>query len=347
MPYINLISVFLLTVLITQCLRPIAARVGLLDFPGGRKTHVTATPMVGGIAIFGALVIVSSLSPGTLEAFAAFLSMSAIILFMGVIDDAKELKPSLRMLGHSLVAIAMAIVADVQLHSLGELLYWGDIKLGILTIPVTVFATVGVINAINMADGIDGLSGGLTVVSMGFIAYMASSKGFTGTSEFLLLLICAIMAFLTLNFRRPFNRRALVYLGDAGSTMLGFMLAWLLIDSTQGQEPLFAPVYALWFMAVPLFDTVHLLIKRPLSGRSPFSPGTDHLHHALLARGYSSEMVVLLLLSASVLLGFIGIAGIYFGASESFMFHLFLGLFLVYFLLADRIKPSASNQSTT
>ncbi|GJM12457.1 MAG: undecaprenyl-phosphate alpha-N-acetylglucosaminyl 1-phosphate transferase [Pseudohongiella sp.] len=343
MNLVYLLSSFTITGAALLLLKPIAHKVGLVDIPGGRKTHLSATPLVGGLGIFLGIITISFLMPGVSAQFAPLLSLSALILFIGTVDDAKELTPFARMLGHGLVALAMAVVAGVELRSLGALVTQNSISLGALTLPVTVFATVGVINAINMADGVDGLSGGLVIVTLGFISLLAFAAGQTITGSFCLIMICSIAAFLGLNFRQPWHKKALVYLGDAGSTMLGFMLAWLLITNTQGANPSFAPVYALWFLAVPLFDTVNLLIKRPLRGRSPFAPGTDHLHHMLLSRGLSVKQVVALLLCSAITLGGAGYIGNYLGASESLMFQLFIVLFCLYFYFSDRIEKKPSH----
>lgn len=325
-------------------LKPVAMKVGLIDIPGGRKTHLEATPLVGGLGIFLGALVASIFIPGVLREFGPFLSLSALVLFIGTIDDAKDLPPNVRMLGHALIALVMALVAGVQLKTLGELSFTGPVQLGALAIPFTVFATVGVINAINMADGIDGLSGGLVIVALGFVAFLSIGNGDSHTANFIVLLACSIMTFLSMNFRRPWNLKALVYLGDAGSTMLGFMLAWLLIDGSQGERASFAPVHALWFLAIPLFDTVNLLIKRPLRGHSPFNPGTDHLHHNLLRRGFKVEQVVLILLLSAVSLGGIGLLGIYYAVNESVMFLAFIALFALYFVLSDRIQPGSESQ---
>ena len=334
-PY--LLVCFAVTLLGINSLRPIAGRVGLLDFPGGRKTHFSATPLVGGLGIFAGLLFTSFFLPSLLVEFGSLLSLSALILFIGTIDDIKGLKPNVRLTGHSLVALAMAVVAENQISSFGNILYFGSVNMGILAIPVTVFATVGVINAVNMSDGVDGLSGGFMVITLSCVGIMALAGGNVHIANFIALLICSLLAFLTMNFRRPWKRKALVYLGDAGSTMLGFMLAWILIQASQGLEPLFAPVYALWFLAIPLFDTVNLLLKRPLRGKSPFSPGTDHVHHALLSRGFSTGGVVSILLALSLLFALVGMLGIYYEASEGFMFQLFLSLFAIYFLTVDNL----------
>lgn len=339
------LACFAITLAALSGLRPVAAKIGLLDLPGGRKTHISATPLVGGLGIFVGVLLISLALPALLAEFASLLTLSALVLFIGTIDDIKDLKPAVRMTGHTLVALSMAVVAENQISSFGNILYFGSIEMELLAIPVTVFATVGVINAVNMSDGVDGLSGGFMVVSFGSVGVMALAGGNFGIASFVSLLLCSILAFLTLNFRRPWKRKALIYLGDAGSTMLGFMLAWLLIEASQGTQPLFAPVYALWFLAIPLFDTVNLLFKRPIRGESPFRPGTDHLHHALLSRGFSNGEVVFILLTLSFLFALAGMLGIYYEASQSFMFQLFISLFVVYFLTADKLpaKHAASN----
>ncbi|NKB31612.1 MAG: hypothetical protein GKR91_00745 [Pseudomonadales bacterium] len=337
MNLIVLAGSFFITGVSLFALKPLAGKVGLIDIPGGHKTHISATPLVGGLGIFLGILLASFFTPSALSQFAPFLSLSALVLFIGTIDDAKELTVIARMTGHALVALVMAVVAGVQLTSLGDLVYVGSLELGALAIPVTIFATVGVINAVNMSDGIDGLSGGLVIVALGFIALLSFIRGDIVTTSFIVMIIFSIIAFLSLNFRRPWKRKALVYLGDAGSTMLGFMLAWLFIESTQGETPTFEPVYALWFLTLPLFDTVNLLIKRPQKGISPFSPGTDHLHHQLLRRGFSVEAVVAIITTTAFLLGLIGFLGHYFEASESFMFQLFISLFIIYFLYSDKI----------
>ncbi len=255
-------------------------------------------------------------------------------------DDAKNLSPLARLIGHSLVALAMAVVAGVELDSFGALLSSSPLDLGFFSVPVTIFATLGVINAINMSDGVDGLSGGLVIVSLSFIALTSSMSGLLLIASFCTIMICSIMAFLSLNFRRPWQKQALIYLGDAGSTMLGFMLTWLLISSTQGITPAFTPVYALWFLAVPLVDTVNLMIKRPLKGRSPFDAGTDHLHHILLSRGFSVTQTVLLILGMALASGGFGLLGMRAGLNDSTMFLSFIVLFGVYFYFSDRVTKS-------
>jgi len=342
MSFLNLLSAFVVTSIWLFALKPVAGKVGLVDIPGGRKEHKAPTPLVGGVGIYFGTLFICLFTPVVLTHYAMMLTLSALVLVVGIFDDARELRVCVRMGAHGFAALAMAIVAGNQLTSVGNILGFGAMQLGILAIPMTVFATVGVINAVNMADGVDGLSGGLVVIALLFLGIVAFESGNVPMLQFATLLICALLAFLMLNFRLPWKQCALIYMGDAGSTMLGFMLTWLIIEATQGTNAAMAPVYALWFMAIPLIDTVSLLIKRPLEGRSPFSAGTDHLHHRLLRAGYSRKQTVLGLYAASVVMGSIGLAGFLMQTSEAMMFLLFMILFGLY-MAWDRLYQKLSS----
>lgn len=348
MSFINLFSTYVITSIMLFALKPMAGRFGLLDIPGGRKIHKTPTPLIGGVGIYIGTLCMSLFTPAVLQQYSAMLAISALVLFMGIFDDARELRVSVRMGGHGFAAWLMAAVAGNQLLSLGDLLAIGPIELGILAIPLTIFATVGVINAVNMTDGIDGLSGGLVLISLVFLCIVAFTNGNVAMLQFGTLLIFALLAFLALNFRLPMNQSAMVYLGDGGSTLLGFILAWLVIEATQGSDAIMSPVYALWFLAVSLIDTVSLLIKRPLRGVNSFTAGTDHLHHRLIAAGYSPVQTVVGLYIASIIAGLIGLTGYLYNVSEALMFASFMSVFAVYMawgkiLRLLHVKPKAKH----
>jgi UDP-GlcNAc:undecaprenyl-phosphate/decaprenyl-phosphate GlcNAc-1-phosphate transferase len=330
MSFINLIGTFLITSLSLFALKPMANRVGLIDIPGGRKQHKAPTPLIGGVGIYAGTLFMCLLTPSLLLEYAGLLATSALVLFVGIFDDARELRVSVRIGLHAFAAWLMAALAGTQLHTLGDLTGFGVIELGVLAIPLTIFATVGVINAVNMVDGVDGLSGGLVLITLACLGIVALDAGHIPMVEFVTLLACALLAFLVMNFRAPWKQSALIYLGDAGSTMLGFMLTWLVLEATQGQEAFLAPVYALWFLAIPLLDTVSLLIKRPLRGKSPFSAGHDHLHHRLLRAGFTLEQTVLGLYLASSAFGAIGLVAHFNNVSEALMFGMFLAIFAIY-----------------
>ena len=325
-----LLSAFILTSGTLWALRPVAAHMGLLDVPGGRKTHKDPTPMVGGLGIYLGVLAICLLSPVILQDFKWLLAISGLVLISGVIDDMYELRASVRILIQAGAAWAMAAFAGVQLTSLGDILFFGPVMLGLMAVPVTLFATVGVVNAINMSDGLDGLSGGVVTIALIMLSIAAMVGGHSAILSFSQILIVSLLAFLAFNFRALWKKSALMYLGDAGSTLLGFILAWLIIASSQGPEAFIAPVTALWILAVPLMDTVNLLVRRPLRGESPFKPGHDHLHHRLLKAGFDARQTVLIIHAAAAITGGIGLAGYFLKIPEGLMFLSFLLVFAIY-----------------
>lgn len=335
-----LILAFLLTCACILALRPVAAKIGLLDFPGGRKHHSAPTPMIGGLGIYLGTLAICLLSPVILADFKILLAVSGFVLMVGILDDLHDINVSTRMLMHSLAILAMCVLSGTSLQSLGHILPTGSaVTLGIIAIPATVFACVGVINAVNMSDGLDGLSGGLVTIALVMLSITALGAGQSAMLSFNQILIVSLLAFLAFNFRLLWQKSALVYLGDAGSTLLGFILAWLVIAASQGENAFIAPVTALWFLAVPLIDTVSLLVQRPLRGRSPFAPGRDHLHHRLLNAGLSPKQTVLIIQATALAFGLVGLTGHFSGAPESLMFGLFITCFAIYMGISRKLLP--------
>lgn len=343
MNYLALPAAFFTSLVAILIMRPLARKLGLMDAPGGRKTHTRDTPLIGGIGIFIGLLVGCLLSPEILTHYRPLLIISCLLLITGLVDDYYPL-PALARMGIQIIAAwLMASWGDNQLLTLGRLFSDSELFLGRFVIVMTIFATVGVINAINMIDGMDGLSGGMVLICMGLLAITAGLGGnHPALLGFLLTTMACLAAFLVLNFRAPVKKPALIYLGDSGSTMLGFILAWVLIQSSQGNANRLIPAtVALWFLAVPLMDTVYLFIARPLSGKSPFEPGTDHLHHLLAAKGLSRARVVLILYGVAAVFGIGGLIIWSQPALEKFSVYIFLALFAVYSLVMRREKTTA------
>ncbi len=267
--------------------------------------------------------------------YQVLLWLAGLLLVTGLVDDYYPLPPVVRLGIQILAAWIMCTKGDNQLISLGHLFSEKELYLGRFTMVMTIFATVGVINAINMIDGMDGLSSGLVLICLGFLGIAASISGNNPALLSLALLVSAsLFAFLLLNFRAPIKKPALIYLGDSGSTMLGFVLAWLLIESSQRTSGQIIPAsIALWFIAIPLMDTVFLFVARPFTGKSPFEPGTDHLHHLLELHCISRAKVVLLLYGAGIVLGGAGLVLFKVPAMEKMSVYFFLGVFALYVVL--------------
>ncbi len=315
-------------------LRPMAMRIGLVDEPGGRKPHEGSVPLIGGVAMFCGFALAALTLDMGLMAYRSFFAAAAILVVVGILDDMHELSSRARFGAQILAAVLMAYWGGVVLGDLGGLAGGGDpFLLSGWEIVFTVFCTVGVINALNMSDGVDGLAGGLSLVALLGLAYVADSAGLASERTLLLMLVVVVMGFLLFNMRLPWRHRALVFMGDAGSMFLGFAISWFLIAMSQGSDRAMAPVAALWLLMVPLFDTVWLILWRFSQGRSPTTSDVGHLHHVLQMTGMSATASVWLMLVIAALGATAGIAALESGVAESTMFYLFLGLFAAYCVL--------------
>jgi UDP-GlcNAc:undecaprenyl-phosphate GlcNAc-1-phosphate transferase len=218
-----------------------ARSIGILDRPGEHKRHEIATPFVGGTGLMVVLLSAFGLAEwafsGAFVGTLRTLIVAALTIFLsGLADDVCNLDFRQRLLIQALVALWMVFVGGVELASLGELLPGRIVDLGWLAVPMTVFATIGLINAVNMIDGIDGLSGSVSLASLAFTAVIAHDGGSEVEVFLIVALIGGLVGFLYFNLRYPGNPRARVFLGDNGSTLLGFLFAWILIALSQGES---------------------------------------------------------------------------------------------------------------
>lgn len=332
------VATFLITIALVPIMRDLAHRMGLVDRPDHRKLHEGSVPLVGGMAMFIALAIMAGLT-GQLshQPNGVFFIAMAILLAVGILDDRHQLSARSRFAGQIVAAVLMVSVADVYVVHLGDLTGAGHgISLNRWAAVFTVFGVVGVINAVNMVDGLDGLAGGLIFVALGWFAVVAALSGMDGQAALILLFMSVVLGFLGFNFRHPWRRRASVFMGDAGSMILGFALAWFAIDLTQGKGRSLPPMSAVWIVGLPLLDTLSLMLRRMLRGRSPFTADRDHLHHLLLSAGYSTEQTVWVLLAVSLLFGAIGVGAWQFDVPPHVLFYGAVSVYALYFLATGR-----------
>lgn len=322
-----LLCAFCTTAAALIVLRKLAPAMGLLDYPGGRKDHAQPTPVVGGIALMaGLLVCVTVLR---LDALSLALVICSLAVFLaGLLDDMREISQYPRFAAQILACVAFLWLADTPLRSVGNLLGPGAIGLWIFAYPMTVFAVVGVVNAINMSDGLDGLAGGQGVVTAGAFALAAHGSGLSDLALLFAAVAAGLTAFLVFNLRHPWQPRATVFLGDAGSMTLGFLFGWAAVLLTQGADRSLPPICALWIVVIPLCDTVSLMLRRRAAGRSPFNPDREHLHHQLLARGFTVGQTTWLLILGGATTSAIGLGGWKLGVPEPILFVLFVALFI-------------------
>lgn len=326
---IPFMTVFCLTCVVIKVLHPLAQKVGLVDLPNERKLHVGAVPLIGGISIYCSVLLVSSIAVEQSQIFNLYLISSALILFLGVLDDKYDLSVRLRMVAQVITASILIFGAGFYLTSLGNIFYFFELKLGYVGIIVTIFAVIGAINAFNMVDGIDGLAGMLSLVtfsSLGVLFYLAGNHWFMLP----LLFIGAIIGYLLFNLRWPFESIQKVFMGDAGSMLIGLTVVWLLVIGVEHDTPVFSPVTALYMIGIPLMDMAAIMYRRVKKGMSPFKPDRDHLHHIFERAGYTRKQTLIRITFAAIGLACIGVFGEMLHVPEAIMFAIFIAIFAAY-----------------
>jgi len=320
---------FFVTLVTIFMLRRYATPLRLTVDPGGHRRHESPTPLVGGVGMFIGLTCGYFLSQGNLVLWIC----ACIVVLAGVWDDIHELSTQARFLAQIVAAVIMIYWGDVVLFDLGHLVSGDSIfYLGRWAVALSIFGSVGLMNAINMSDGMDGLAGSLSFVSACAILVCAWYGGIYESVTEIGIFLSVLAAFLLFNVRISGNKSASVFMGDAGSMLLGLFLAWYLIKYSQEPNRLFSPVATLWIVALPLFDAVGALFRRIAKRQSPFSADRSHYHHYLKQMGLSVNQILVIAVAVSVLFAVIGIASHHWGVPERFMFYAFLLLFLVYLL---------------
>ena len=299
---------FLFSLVFLFFARKIAQKVGLVDKPDSRKRHQGAVPLVGGISVFAgicfALILTSSYQPHVV----LYLCCSGVLVLVGALDDRYDISVKLRAVVQAFVAIVMMSGAHHYLVSFGYILGPVELNVGPFGYLLTLFAVWAAINAFNMVDGIDGLLGGLSSVSFCALGILLYLKGQLSLAFWCFAMIAATLPYILLNLG-ILGRRYKVFMGDAGSTMIGFTVIWLLLETTQGENHDLRPVTALWIIAIPLMDMVAIMYRRLHKGMSPFSADRQHIHHLIMRAGFTSRQAFVLITLAAALLAAIGVIG--------------------------------------
>ncbi|MGD8203025.1 UDP-N-acetylglucosamine--undecaprenyl-phosphate N-acetylglucosaminephosphotransferase [Pantoea sp. FN0305] len=303
----EIVLVFLGALALLFISRKIAKKVGLVDKPNARKHHNGHIPLVGGVSVYLSLWIIYVMQPDWLPDFSIYMVCATLLIVVGVLDDKLDLPVMPRMALQALVASIM-MYNGLYLYSLGNILFGYELVLGIIGYAVTLLAVVGAINAFNMVDGIDGLLGALSSVTFGALAVVFWMGERDNMALWCLCLMVACLPYILLNLGIPWGGKFKVFMGDAGSTLIGFTVIWLLIIATQGEDAVMRPVTALWLIAVPLMDMLRVMIARIRRGDSPFKPDREHLHHVLLRVGFSGRQALMIMSVMALLLSAIGIS---------------------------------------
>lgn len=323
------VEAFALAFLMVYFLLPKAARVGLVDWQTRRKRPARSVPLIGGLAIFITYLVV--LGPTGDDAHSPLLlAGGGLLVLVGALDDYFDFPAWPRLAAQALAALCLPL-AGVVISDIGALTLSGQaLQLGVLAVPFTLFATVGMVNAFNMSDGIDGLSGSLSLVALISLGVIAVVAGHPENAASLVVLAAGIAGFLIYNLRTPLRRSAAAFLGDSGSMLLGFALTWFLISMSQGPAAAMAPACAVWLVALPLIDTLFAIMRRAAARRSPLQPDTRHFHHLLLRAGLPVSQTVAVLTAIAAVLAGVGVAGAILEWPPFALAAGFAGLFVAY-----------------
>jgi UDP-GlcNAc:undecaprenyl-phosphate GlcNAc-1-phosphate transferase len=309
-----------------------AVRRGFADHPDdARKDHGRAVPPLGGIVIVPIFLLLLPFLGFPVGDYLSLYAAVTLLYVTGFIDDSKGLSPALKLGVQVVCALIVTVSGTVSLDHLGHL-FGSDhlVELSFISIPFTVVCFIFFMNALNMIDGVDGLSGGLSFIMLLFISLSFLWAGHIPFFSGSVLLMALLVGFLIHNMRYPGHKRATVFMGDTGTLCMGFLIAWLGISSAMTEGAGITPIGFAFVILLPIMDAFALFIARKRRGISPFTAGRDHLHHILLNKWYNPLRVTLALWMMCFLLGLIGFIGPHVGITEGVLTFLWVGLLLGY-----------------
>ncbi len=291
--FLSFIVALSITTACTPLLLRLAPRLGLTDPPGQRKIHSVAMPRVGGIAMAAGILIPTILVPHLSAPVVGLVAGLLVLLVFGVWDDRVDLDYRVKFAGQFLAVGTCMAVGGVRIASLTF-----DTPIALpapVSLALTFLFLVGVTNAVNLADGLDGLAGGLAFLCASAIAVLGAT-----TSNWTVTTLALIEAGAILGFLRFNTHPARIFMGDGGSQMLGFSIGVLAILVTQGDSSALSASLPLLLLGLPILDTVTVMVRRALAGESPFVGDRQHLHHRLLTLGLAHDEAVIVVYCVQV-----------------------------------------------
>ena len=327
------ISSFLIFFLLIYVLKKTSKYLNPIDKPSERKIHRGNIPLIGGIAIYINLLIYSYFYELNYH-LNVIIYTSSILLILGTIDDSIELGVTFRLIAQ-LLSCLIIIGSGLIITNIGDYMYFPKIEIGLLSVAFTVLCVIGLTNAFNFIDGIDGLCAGLVLISISSLILFSLIGGtidLLDSYKFLIIICITLVLFLFFNL----TSYSKIFLGDSGSMTLGFIVAWFLILFSQSEKFVIHPVLTIWCVTIPVFDLIAVFIRRISRGINPFIPDRRHVHHLLLELGLNDSSTLAIILLFSAFLNFLGFfIFIKFGpmpALLSFIICLFVYVLLMIFL---------------
>jgi len=339
----NILEIILITFLVSVFLVPLAKRianhVGAIDVPDQRKVHKNPTPRMGGLAIYAAFLVGYILFGKINTQIIAILIGSFVIVILGMLDDIKPIKASYKFIAQIIAAIIVVVYGKIYFSEITFLGLHLEFNL-ITSYALSVFFIVSITNAINLIDGLDGLSSGISSIYFLTISIIAILLGHTGGLDVLLSLIMlgSTLGFLFHNFPP-----AKIFMGDSGSLFLGFMISVIALVSYK-VATLTSLVIPIVILAIPIFDTVLAILRRLLKGESIGSPDKEHFHHQLLKLKFSPKVSIILIYLINILFSSVSIFYAIGNTREAIVLYLILMLALLFLILKTDILYKHKNK---
>src|SRR4051794_5934831 len=282
---LGLLVAFAVAAGLTPVAARLARRVGAVDLPRARGLSDRPTPLLGGLAIFAGALVAGLLFLPDADRFHAILAGAAIITLVGVIDDWRPLHASWKLAGEMLAALVL-VLAGVSVDNF-TLPFIGRVDLGSFGDPLTLLGLVGIMNAVNFTDGVDGLAAGVCAISAAAFAPIAFDLDKDGAGVLALITCGAAAGFLLYNFHP-----AAVFMGDSGALLLGLLLGATIVEGSLKTNAVIALIVPLVVLAVPFLDTTFVLLKRMKYGRPVYQADANHFHHRFARIGFSQRRTV-------------------------------------------------------
>ncbi|MBP2668168.1 MAG: UDP-GlcNAc:undecaprenyl-phosphate GlcNAc-phosphate transferase [Deltaproteobacteria bacterium] len=292
-------SSLFLSIVLTPRTRALAVLLGAVDTPDPRKVHGRAIPRLGGLGIAVSVVLFLYLFGKPGMSLNGFLIGAILTALVGFLDDVFHFRPLYKFFGQIVAAAAFVFLGDCYIQSLGDIAAIGEIRLEAHAPWFTVFCMVGVMNALNLSDGLDGLAGGISAIACFFLGLFSILQGDSLSLSITVCLLGSLFGFLRYN-----SFPAKLFMGDTGSMLLGYSLAAVAVRLAEfGGAVRFSPMTFATVLALPILDTLLVMGRRALRCENPFLPDKTHLHHQLLDLGLSHAAVVPILYGLMTVFG--------------------------------------------
>lgn len=323
------IFAFAVSIFATPLVRKLAFKIGAISIPKDkRRIHKKTMPLMGGMAIYISFILGLIIKKGALsKAEIGIMVGATIIVIGGILDDKFELKPRIKLTFQTCAAIALlcfGVSINVVTNPFSRNFQF--LYIGWLSIPFTIIWVVGITNALNLIDGLDGLAAGVSFISTCTILIIAFMQGRTEAEYLTIILSGAILGFLPYNFNP-----ALIFLGDTGSQLLGFLLAAISMEGAIKSAAAFAVAVPILALGLPIYDTLFAIIRRKINGKPIMEADRGHLHHRLLDMGLSQKQAVIIMYLISAVLGGISIIAMQISTQKSYFLLALVLIILVIF----------------